>query len=175
MEMSGARGRRTLVVDGVPKSENRQHGDDDGRGGGVLAIKVARLDATHGRFGRGSLWELRVKCDEGAEVCALPRGLWTTGFLIGETPLSEKKSGRVGYLIGGLTRVEGEAILGGTRPENCRRMRDARISSQTVVDRLVVRLVFVLSAAGLSPALADPISQHTSSNHQPTTNLKPLV
>jgi hypothetical protein len=65
----------TLVVDGVPKSEERQHGKDDGRSGSVLAIEVARLDATDGRFGRRALWELGVECDEGAEVRTLPRRL----------------------------------------------------------------------------------------------------
>lgn len=34
-----------LVVDGVPKSEDGQHGDDDRRRRGVLAVEVTRLDA----------------------------------------------------------------------------------------------------------------------------------
>jgi len=62
-----------LVVNGVPKSEDGQHGDDDGRRRGVLAVKVARLDATRGRLGRGALRELGVERDEGAQVGALPR------------------------------------------------------------------------------------------------------
>ncbi len=61
-----------MVVDGVPKSEERQHGEDDGRGRSVLAIEVARFDAANGRLGRRALWEFRVECDEGAEVRALP-------------------------------------------------------------------------------------------------------
>jgi hypothetical protein len=65
----------TLVVDGVPKSEKRQDGDDDGRGGSVLAVEVARLDAANGRVRRRALWELRVEGDEGAEVRTLPRRL----------------------------------------------------------------------------------------------------
>jgi hypothetical protein len=70
-------GPRTLVVDGIPKSEDGQHGDDNGRGGGVLAIEIASLEAASGRPGRGTLWELGVECDERAEVCTLPRGLLT--------------------------------------------------------------------------------------------------
>ncbi len=62
----------TLVVDGVPKSKQRQDGEDDGRGRSVLAIEVARLDAANGRLGRRALWELGVECDEGAEVRTLP-------------------------------------------------------------------------------------------------------
>jgi hypothetical protein len=65
----------TLVVDGVPKSENRQHGEDDGRAGSVLAIEVARLDAANSGLGRRALWKLRVECDEGAEVRPLSRRL----------------------------------------------------------------------------------------------------
>jgi hypothetical protein len=38
-------GPRTLIIEGVPKSENGQHGEDDGRRGGILAIEVARLDS----------------------------------------------------------------------------------------------------------------------------------
>lgn len=62
----------TLVIDGVPKSEERQHGDDDRRGRRVLAIEIACFDAANSRFGRRALWEFRVECDEGAEVRALP-------------------------------------------------------------------------------------------------------
>jgi len=62
-----------LVVNGVPKSEDGQHGDDDGRRRGVLAIKVARLDAAPGRLWSWALWELGVERDEGAQVGALPR------------------------------------------------------------------------------------------------------
>lgn len=66
---------RTLVVDGVPKSENGQHGDDDRRRRGVLAVEIARLDAATGRLGRGALGELGVERDEGAQVGALARRL----------------------------------------------------------------------------------------------------
>jgi hypothetical protein len=68
-------GQRTLVVDGIPKSKDGQEGDDYGRSRGILAIKVARLDSTNGRFGRGTLWELGIECDEGGEVGALSRRL----------------------------------------------------------------------------------------------------
>lgn len=57
---------RTLVVDGIPKSEDGQHGDDDRRRRGVLAVEIARLDAASGRLGRGALGELGVERDEGA-------------------------------------------------------------------------------------------------------------
>ena len=74
------RGQLTLVIDGVPKSEKRQHGEDDGRGGSVLAIEVASLDTTNGRLGRRALRELRVECDEGAKVCTLPGRLLRRDF-----------------------------------------------------------------------------------------------
>ncbi len=66
---------RTLVVNGVPKSEDGQHGDNDRRRRGVLAVEEATLDAARGRLGRGALWELGVERDEGAQVGALPRRL----------------------------------------------------------------------------------------------------
>lgn len=66
---------RTLVVDGVPKSEDGQHGDDNRRRRGVLAVEVARLDAAPCRLGRGTLGELGVERDEGAQVGALARRL----------------------------------------------------------------------------------------------------
>jgi hypothetical protein len=66
---------RTLVVDGIPKSEDSQHGDDDGRRRSVLAVEVARLDASPCRLGRRALGKLGVERDEGAEVGALPRRL----------------------------------------------------------------------------------------------------
>ena len=68
-------GPLTLVINGVPKSKRHQHGEDDGQGGSVLAVEVASLDAAARRIGRRALGELRVECDEGAEVCALPRSL----------------------------------------------------------------------------------------------------
>lgn len=64
--------KRTLVVDGVPKSEERQHGEDDGRGRGVLSVEVACFDAANGRRGRRALRELGVERDERIEVRALP-------------------------------------------------------------------------------------------------------
>ena len=67
-----SRAKLTLVIDGVPESEQCQHSDDDGRGRSVLAIEVACFDAANGRFGRRALWELRVECDEGIEIRALP-------------------------------------------------------------------------------------------------------
>ena len=67
--------KRTLVVDGIPKSEDSQHGDDDGRRRGILAVEVARLDASPCRLGRGALGELGVERDEGAQVGALARRL----------------------------------------------------------------------------------------------------
>jgi hypothetical protein len=57
-----------MVVDGVPESEKRQHCGEDGRGRSIFAIEVARLDAANSRLRRGSLWELGVECDEGAEI-----------------------------------------------------------------------------------------------------------
>jgi hypothetical protein len=68
----------TLVVDGVPESEQRQDGENDGRGRSVLAIEVACFDTANGRLGRRALWEFRVECDEGAEVRALPCRLLCT-------------------------------------------------------------------------------------------------
>jgi len=65
-------GARTLVVDGVPKSENGQHGEHDGRGRGILAVEVARLDSAGSRSMHRALGELRVERDEGAKVRALP-------------------------------------------------------------------------------------------------------
>ena len=70
--------KRTLVVDGIPKSEDSQHGDDDGRRRGILAVEVARLDASPCRLGRGALGELGVERDEGAKVRALPCSLQET-------------------------------------------------------------------------------------------------
>lgn len=72
---STVRGPRTLIIEGVPKSENGQHGEDDGRRGGILAVEVARLDSTPSRRRRRALWELGVERDEGAEVRTLPRRL----------------------------------------------------------------------------------------------------
>ena len=68
-------GQLTQVIDGVPKSEKRQHSEDNGRGRSVLTIEVARLDTMNSRVGRRALGKLRVECDEGAEVCTLPRRL----------------------------------------------------------------------------------------------------
>jgi hypothetical protein len=65
----------TLVVDGVPESEERQHGEDDGRGRSVLAVEVACFDAANSRRGRRALRELRVEGDEWVEVRALPSRL----------------------------------------------------------------------------------------------------
>jgi hypothetical protein len=65
-------GTRTLVVDGVPKSENGQHGEHDGRGRGILATEVARLDSASSRAKRRAFGELRVERDEGAKVRTLP-------------------------------------------------------------------------------------------------------
>lgn len=60
--------------------------------------------------------------------------------------------------------MEGEAILGGTRPERFRRMRDACIAfTVTVTVTLVSAVLAVCPSAsehGLSPALSDNISQH---------------
>jgi len=50
-----------MVVEGIPKSEDGQHAYDNGRGGGVLAIEVARLETTNSGLGRGTLWELGVE------------------------------------------------------------------------------------------------------------------
>ena len=66
---------RTLVVDGVPKSEDSQHGDDDGRRRGILAVEEARLDAAPSCLRRRALRELGVERDEGAQVGALTRSL----------------------------------------------------------------------------------------------------
>ena len=66
---------RTLVVDGVPKSEDSQHGDDDRRRRGVLAVEIARLDAASGRLGCGALGELGVERDERAQIGTLARRL----------------------------------------------------------------------------------------------------
>ena len=52
----------------------RQHGEDDGRGGSILAVKVVSLDTTNSRVGRRALGNPRVECDEEAEDCILPRG-----------------------------------------------------------------------------------------------------
>lgn len=65
-------GQLTLVIDGVPKSKKHQHGEDDGRGGSVLAVEVASLDTINSRIGCRALGKLRVECNEGAEVCTLP-------------------------------------------------------------------------------------------------------
>lgn len=65
-------GTRTLVVDGVPKSENGQHGEHDGRGRGILAVEVARLDSASSSARRRALGELGVERDEGAKVRTLP-------------------------------------------------------------------------------------------------------
>jgi len=61
-----------LVIEGVPKSENGQHGDDNGRRRGVLAVEVVRLDSTASGCRRRALGELGVKSDEGVEVRTLP-------------------------------------------------------------------------------------------------------
>ena len=57
---------RTLVVNGVPQSENGQHGEHDGRRRGILAIEVAPLDSANSRTRRRALGELRVERDEGS-------------------------------------------------------------------------------------------------------------
>jgi hypothetical protein len=53
-------GPLTLVIDGVPKSKRHQHGEDNGRGGSVLAVEVVSLDTMNSRVGRGALGKLRV-------------------------------------------------------------------------------------------------------------------
>jgi hypothetical protein len=65
-------GTRTLVVDGVPKSKNGQHGEHDGRGRGILAVEVARLDSASSKARRRALGKLRVERDEGGKVRTLP-------------------------------------------------------------------------------------------------------
>jgi len=122
-ERVDSEGTRTLVVDGVPKSENGQHGEHNGRRRGILAVEVARLDSPNSRSRRGALREFGVERDEGSQVRTLPLRLTKDGSD------QEKKNsrGREVKLKGELTRIEGEAILGGTRPESCRRTREACI------------------------------------------------
>ena len=78
-ERVDSEGTRTLVVDGVPKSENGQHGEHNGRRRGILAVEVARLDSLNSRSRRGALREFRVERDEGSQVRTLPLRLTKDG------------------------------------------------------------------------------------------------
>jgi hypothetical protein len=98
------------------------------------------LDASNSRSGRRALWEFRVESYEGAEVRSLPGRLLCMTCTSGEKRKKKRWNcdGQVDSLmrkVVGLTRIEGEAILGGTSPERFRRTRDACIGFQSVTLR----------------------------------------
>ena len=89
-ERVDSEGTRTLVVDGVTKSENGQHGEHDGRRRGILAVEVAPFDSLDSRSRRRALGELRVERDEGSQVRTLPLRLMKD-----KQGMNQKKNSRV--------------------------------------------------------------------------------
>ena len=104
--------RLTLVVNEVPESKETAYNPQDGSSGSILAVKQPLLHATDGRLGCSALGEPGVETDEGCKTFTLTAGLSR------KTQYHDNLS----IIFSKLTRIEGEAILGGTRPPRLRRM-----------------------------------------------------
>jgi hypothetical protein len=117
---SGANVIRTLVVDGVTDGEDSEDRGKDWGGRRVLSGKELGLQSSKARLRSWSLWEFRVKVDEGSKASSRPSGL-----------NRRKRSVVRGHEITGefsrRTRRVGEATLGGTMPPSWRRTREGCI------------------------------------------------
>ena len=111
---AGKTAKLTLVVDGVAQAKEAADDPRKGSGRRVLAVEETGLDAARGLCGRGALGQLGVKVDEGRKAGSRARGLSQKSV----TKMRELQAAGI------LARMEGVAILGGTRPPSWRRMRE---------------------------------------------------